>query len=521
MQLIAAATLFITSTAQAQVVINEVDADTPGSDMLEFVELYDGGAGNTPLDGLTIVYFNGNGDDSYAAFDLDGFSTDVNGYFLLGNVGVPGVDLVHNTGLLQNGADAVALYNDDAVNFPNGTLVTVTNLVDALVYDTSDTDDPGLLLLLNPSEPQVDEGGGSGADLESNQRCPNGSGGARNTSTYVQSAPTPKGPCPTVVTTDILISEVDSDTPGTDSMEFVEIYDRAVGNSSLDGLVAVYFTGSTDSSYAAFDLDGYVTNSAGFFLIGNANVPGVDLVHSDNFLQNGADAVGLYVGNASDFPNGTLVHSVGLLDAVVYGTGDATDPGLLVLLHGGEPQVDEDAAGDQTLHSIQRCPSGQGGQRNTSNFIAAPPTPGGICTAPFTYCTGKTNSLGCVPFIAATGFASATDSSPFRIEAHDVLPDDFGVLLYAYKKFNLNFHNGKLCVKGPMRILPPKNSGSPGAPPCSGMLKRNFNNYIQSGIDPLLTSSQQVNCQYLSRDAALMDGFNDSLTNGLQFIITP
>ena len=37
-------------------VINEVDADTAGSDALEFVELYDGGVGNTPLDGLVVVF---------------------------------------------------------------------------------------------------------------------------------------------------------------------------------------------------------------------------------------------------------------------------------------------------------------------------------------------------------------------------------------------------------------------------------------------------------------------------------
>ena len=68
--------------------INEVDADTPGSDTAEFVELYDGGAGNTPLDGLVVVFFDGattgSGNQSYAAFDLDGYSTDANGYFVWG-----------------------------------------------------------------------------------------------------------------------------------------------------------------------------------------------------------------------------------------------------------------------------------------------------------------------------------------------------------------------------------------------------------------------------------------------------
>ena len=138
--------------AAANVIINEIDSDTPGTDAAEFVELYDGGVGNTPLDGLVLVFFNGNGGASYAAFDLDGFTTDANGYFTIGNPAVPGVDLVFNpgaAGLLQNGADAVALFAGNASDFPNGTAITTTNLQDAIVYDTDDADEPGLLVLLN------------------------------------------------------------------------------------------------------------------------------------------------------------------------------------------------------------------------------------------------------------------------------------------------------------------------------------------------------------------------------------
>ena len=42
-----------------KVMINEIDADTPGSDTAEFIELYDGGTGNTPLDGLVVVLYDG------------------------------------------------------------------------------------------------------------------------------------------------------------------------------------------------------------------------------------------------------------------------------------------------------------------------------------------------------------------------------------------------------------------------------------------------------------------------------
>jgi len=176
-------------------IINEIDSDTPSTDVAEFVELYDGGAGNTSLTGLVVVFFNGAAvnDPSYAAFDLDGFATDANGYFTLGNAAVPGRDLVFGGGVLQNGQDAVALYQGNASSFPNGTPVTTSSLIDAVVYGTDDPDDPGLQFLLNSGEPQVNENGGGDGPNHSIGRCPNGSGGARNTNTYTARTPTPDG----------------------------------------------------------------------------------------------------------------------------------------------------------------------------------------------------------------------------------------------------------------------------------------------------------------------------------------
>lgn len=191
---------YITSTVASnpanqsmyEVIINEVDADTPGDDTGQFIELFSPGSGNVSLDGLTIVLFNGETDVSYRSVDLDGYITDANGYFVYGNSPVSGVDLaVDNILLIQNGQDAVALYSANAVDFPNGTAITTTNLIDALVYDTGQADDAGLLVLLNGGEPQVNENGRGDKDHHSNQRLPNGTGGLRNTSTYDQQPPTP------------------------------------------------------------------------------------------------------------------------------------------------------------------------------------------------------------------------------------------------------------------------------------------------------------------------------------------
>ena len=179
-------------SAQTSVFINEVDSDTPSYDALEFIELYDGGVGGTALDGDVVVLFNGSNDASYAAFDLDGYTTDAEGYFVIGTV--PGADLYVDpggSGWLQNGADAAALFAGDGADFPSGTAITTDGLLDAIVYDTDDADDPGLLILLNAGQPQVNEGGAGDKDNHSNQRCPNGAGDVLNTDTYQQYPPTP------------------------------------------------------------------------------------------------------------------------------------------------------------------------------------------------------------------------------------------------------------------------------------------------------------------------------------------
>ncbi|MBU2996697.1 endonuclease [Cellulophaga baltica] len=188
------ATYTYTVSDSVTLLINEADVDNTSTDALEFVELYDGGTGNTPLDGYVIVLYNGSDDLSYNdAIDLDGYATDENGYFVIGSESVENVDLVaFTTNGLQNGADAIALYQGDATSFPNDTAILVDDtLIDALVYGTDDDDDAGLLVLLNSGEAQVNEAGEGDKDNHSMQRIANGTGGLRNTSTYTQAFPSP------------------------------------------------------------------------------------------------------------------------------------------------------------------------------------------------------------------------------------------------------------------------------------------------------------------------------------------
>lgn len=132
-----------------QVVINELDSDTPSIDTQEFVELLSS-TPNFPLDGYVLVFFNGSatgGNRSYLALDLDGYETDINGVMLIGsNIVVPTPQYVIPVSVIQNGPDAVALYRANDLDFPEFTLAYVDDtLIDVIVYGTNDTEATGLL----------------------------------------------------------------------------------------------------------------------------------------------------------------------------------------------------------------------------------------------------------------------------------------------------------------------------------------------------------------------------------------
>ncbi|MFD2433891.1 T9SS type A sorting domain-containing protein [Mesonia maritima] len=235
----------ISTLSFGQVVINELDSDQTGTDNAEFIELKTTNP-NTSLDGYVVVLYNGSSDESYAAYDLDGYTTDSNGLFILGNGTIANPDI--SLGTLQNGADAVAIYSGDDTDFPNDTPVTSTNLIDALVYGTSDSDDTELLTGLNQTV-QYDENINGNKDTESIQR---GTGG-----TFCVGNPTPDAMnincstvCPLNITIDNVICE--SISSGTDTYS-----------------VTASFTGGGTETYS-------YTFSAGNLDMVNSNDPSTD-----------------------------------------------------------------------------------------------------------------------------------------------------------------------------------------------------------------------------------------------------
>ena len=368
--------------------INEFHYDNTGTDVGEFIEI--AGPAGTDLTGYSIVLYNGNGGAVYDTDALAGTIPDQQG-------GYGTVVMNYPTNGIQNGApDGIALVGpgDTLVQFLcyEGFFTAVGGPADGVqctnvVVFENGAEVVGLSLQLTGS-------GSTYGDFTWTGPIANTAGSPNTGQTFGGASPTPtptETPTPTPTATptpgpvaNVVINELDSDTPGTDEAEFVELYDGGAGNTALDGLVVVFYNGSNDLSYVAFDLDGFTTDADGYFLLGNAAVPGVDIVFSNNGLQNGADAVAVYAGDATDFPGSTPVTTANLVDAVVYDTNDADDPGLLVLLNGGEPQVNEASRGASADDSIGRCPNGEGGPRNTSGYLAFSPTPKAAndCPAP-------------------------------------------------------------------------------------------------------------------------------------------
>ena len=127
----------------SQLVINEVDADNPGSDVNEFVEIKST-VPNFSLNGYVLVFFNGGTSGttktSYLAIDLDGYSTNINGIVHFGNpfVSPTPAGIIPQNGI-QNGPDGVAIYIGNDTDFPINTTATTTNLIDGLAYTGSTT----------------------------------------------------------------------------------------------------------------------------------------------------------------------------------------------------------------------------------------------------------------------------------------------------------------------------------------------------------------------------------------------
>ncbi|HNP33643.1 MAG TPA: endonuclease [Flavobacterium sp.] len=168
--------------------------------------------------------------------------------------------------------------------------------------------------------------------------------------------------CFSVSNAQIVINEIDPDTPSTDTKEFIELK-SATPFAALDGYVLVFFNGSasglTNLSYLAIDLDGLVTDGNGIILLGNPLVvPAASYTIAQGLIQNGPDAVAIYLGDATDFPTNTAGTTTNLIDALVYSNSGTTSATTLMTALGETVSYNENVNGAAATQSIQRKSDG-------------------------------------------------------------------------------------------------------------------------------------------------------------------
>ncbi len=191
------------------------------------------------------------------------------------------------------------------------------------------------------------------------------------------------------------INEFDADQTGSDTAEFIELL--WTPNTSLDGFIIVLYNGSDDASYDVVDLAGMSTDANGILAIN----------FSPGGIQNGPDAIALYMDFASNFPNDTPLTQANLIDAVVYGTNDADDNALLIGL-GETVQYNDD-----TSNSLNQNPDG--------SFSLAPPSAGTSNTLSVNQF--ETTEFSVFPNPTSNSFVTikTKNNQPITVTAFDVL----------------------------------------------------------------------------------------------------
>ncbi len=239
----------------------------------------------------------------------------------------------------------------------------------------------------------------------------NGINGSDETSenlnlTFYEGMPSPNaaGTPPPPVAPNIIINEVDA----IGSADFIELY-GTIG-ASLNDVTLVFYQGSDDTIYRTVDLSGNTMDGNGYFLISDSAGLTPDLALGGN-LNDDASAVAIYFKNISNFNNGDSINDVDfvgeIIDAMVYHMGTPDDGGLLALLNGGEPQVNEDGNSAVATESNARCSNGAGGVLNTSTYMQVTPTAGSI-----------NNTCPVLPY-----YINADPSTPItlRTTLHDII----------------------------------------------------------------------------------------------------
>jgi hypothetical protein len=146
----------------------------------------------------------------------------------------------------------------------------------------------------------------------------------------------------------------------------------------------------------------------------------------------------------------------------------------------------------------------------------------GACNPASVYCTAKTNSLGCLPYIVVVG---TTCNASLEVRAHLVRNQKSGLLFYGVTgQSAAPFQGGTLCVAPPIRRTPATNSGGSPLPAndCSGVFSIDMLAFAKgqlggSPLPALTLPGTLVRCQWWGRDPGFPAPNNTTLSNAAEY----
>ena len=178
----------------------------------------------------------------------------------------------------------------------------------------------------------------------------------------------------------VIINEIDYDQPGSDTAEFIELYNNGINPVPLDGYTINLVNGSNGSSYNSFDLTGLSITANGYLVI-------CDLAFTVVNCDFGADASGWMQNGGSDGDAVALLLNGDLQDSVTYeGIGSHLD----AYAEGGSFTTGDSNSIDM---SIARLPDGIDTNINGNDFGSACITPGSANISGSGNCSASINPV--------------------------------------------------------------------------------------------------------------------------------
>ncbi len=362
--------VYFSTDGVTNLVINEVDYNQINTDQNEFVEIMNPSNGPISLDGVTVYFINGSNNLDYAQIDLTTIGTLLAGqYLVIGSANM--IDNVANGALtlefdnpenqIQNGnPDGLVLFNNNT-----------NSVIDSLSYGG---DIPTATLTDINMVVNVTENSGSVADSGlidgSIARVPNGLDRNLNDQDFTFTAVATPGAYNNLVTTPelLVINEFDYNTPGTDDMEFIEIYNPSLSDISLINVSLYLINGSNNTDYSQIELDSLVSIQAGQYLVvGSSNMINsvaegalrLTFENPEGQIQN-SDPEGMVLFNKN---NNSVIDSLSYGSAIALAT--LSDLGIMVQVTEGSATATDT---NNINGSIARIPNGDDTDNNGFDF---------------------------------------------------------------------------------------------------------------------------------------------------------